>query len=318
MRTAFLNALSEIARRDPRVVLLTGDLGYLALESFRAEFPDRFYNVGVSEQNMIGVATGLAEAGFIPFAYSIATFAALRPFEFVRNGPVLHRLPVRVVGMGMGFEYGPQGPTHHAVEDVGVMRTLPGLTVVIPADHAQAAAALRATWSSEGPIYFSLGKDDRTTISGLDGRFELGSLQVLRPADGSIAILSMGSITTEAVRAADLLAAEGHRVGLAVVSTFNPAPVEDLVRFLGRSSGAITVEAHVVAGGLGAQVAEVIAERSLSCPLRIHAVRRSPDGRSGSQAALWRKHGLDHESLVRSARSLLSPPAKTSPAKTSR
>jgi transketolase len=312
MRKAFLNALSEMARSDRRVVLLTGDLGYMALEPFRAEFPDRFFNVGVAEQNMIGVATGLAEAGFIPFAYSIATFAALRPFEFVRNGPVLHRLPVRVVGMGMGFEYGPQGPTHHAVEDVGVMRTLPGLIVVIPADQAQAAAALNATWNLEGPIYFSLGKDDRTTVPGLDGRFRVGALQVLRPAEGGIAIVSMGSITAEAVRAADILASEGHQVGMAVVSTFNPAPVEDLAHFLARASGVVTVEAHVVAGGLGAQVAEVIAERGLSCRLRIHAVRRSPDGRSGSQAGLWRKHELDHESLVRSARTLLGRPDEIS------
>jgi transketolase len=308
MRKAFLNALAEIARKDRRVVLLTGDLGYLALEPFRDEFPDRFFNVGVSEQNMIGVATGLAEAGFLPFAYSIATFAALRPFEFVRNGPVLHHLPVRVVGMGMGFEYGPQGPTHHAVEDVGVMRTLPGLTVVIPADHVQAAAALHATWNLDRPVYYSLGKDDKTTVPGLDGRFATGALQVLRPANGGVAIVAMGSIAAEATRAADLAAREGRAVGLAVVSTFNPAPVDDLARFLAGAAGCVTVEAHVVAGGLGAQVAEVIAERGLPCPLRIHAVRRSPDGRSGSQPALWRKHGLDAESVAASAGALAAGP----------
>jgi transketolase len=304
MRRAFLTALAEIAERDPRIVFLTGDLGYLALEPFRDRFPDRFFNAGVAEQNMIGVATGLAEAGFIPFAYSIATFAALRPFEFVRNGPVLHRLPVRVVGMGMGFEYGPQGPTHHACEDVGVMRTLPGLTVVIPADHAQAAAAVHATWNLDRPVYYSLGKDDRTTVPGLDGRFGVGALQVLRPAVGGVGIVAMGSIAAEAAAAADLLAAEGRPVGLAVVSTFNPAPVDELAQFLARCSAAVTVEAHVVAGGLGAQVAEVIAERGIGCKLKIHAIRRSPDGHSGSQASLWRKHGLDRASLVGSAREL--------------
>jgi len=305
MRRAFLNALAEIAERDPRVVLLTGDLGYMALEPFRDRFPDRFFNAGVAEQNMVGVATGLAEAGFIPFAYSIATFAALRPFEFVRNGPVLHRLPVRVVGMGMGFEYGPQGPTHHACEDVGVMRTLPGLTVVIPADHAQAAAALHTTWNLPRPVYYSLGKDDKTTIPGLDGRFGVGALQVLRPpADGGVGIIAMGSITAEAAAAADLLAGEGRPVGLAVVSTFNPAPVDELAQFLERCAGVVTVEAHVVAGGLGAQVAEVIAERGLGCRARIHAIRRSPDGHSGNQPALWRKHGLDRASLAASARAL--------------
>lgn len=304
MRRAFLTALAEIAARDPRIVLLTGDLGFMALEPFRDRFPDRFINAGVAEQNMIGVATGLAEAGFIPFAYSIATFAALRPFEFVRNGPVLHRLPVRVVGMGMGFEYGPQGPTHHAVEDVGVMRTLPGLTVVVPADHAQAAAALHATWNVDRPIYFSLGKDDRTTVPGLDGRFGLGDLQVIRPSDGGVGIVAMGSISAEAAAAADLLAAEGRPVGFAVVSTFNPAPADQLAQFLARCSAAVTVEAHVAAGGLGSQVAEVIAERGLACKLAIRAVRKSPDGHSGSQLSLWRKHGLDRDAVAAAARAL--------------
>src|SRR5687767_12381018 len=136
----------------------------MAMEPFRDRFPDRFINVGVAEQNLIGLATGLAEAGLRPYAYSIATFAALRPFEFIRNGPVLHRLPVRVVGMGMGFEYGPAGPTHHAVEDIAALRTLPALTIVAPADSAQAATAISATASRPGPVYYSLGKDDRLSV----------------------------------------------------------------------------------------------------------------------------------------------------------
>src|SRR4051812_22287055 len=119
MRAAFLRTLTELAARDERIVLLTGDLGFAAIEPFKDTFPERFFNVGVAEQNMIGIATGLAEAGFLPFAYSIATFAVLRPFEFIRNGPIMHDLPVRIVGVGGGFEYGHAGPTHHALEDVG-------------------------------------------------------------------------------------------------------------------------------------------------------------------------------------------------------
>src|SRR2546421_8509146 len=150
MRRAFINTLVELAEHDPRIMLLTGDLGYLALEPFSERFPDRFFNVGVAEQNMVGLATGLAEAGFIPFVYSIVTFASLRPYEFIRNGPILHRLPVRIVGVGGGFEYGPQGLSHHGLEDVGVMRVQPGMTVVAPADHRQMATALRATWDLPG------------------------------------------------------------------------------------------------------------------------------------------------------------------------
>src|SRR5205807_8481796 len=152
MRRAFTNMLVELAEHDPRIMLLTGDLGYLALEPFSERFPDRFFNVGVAEQNMVGLATGLAEAGFIPFVYSIVTFASLRPYEFIRNGPILHRLPVRIVGVGGGFEYGSAGTTHHALEDLGVMRTQPGLTVIAPADSQQTRTAMRRTWDLPGPI----------------------------------------------------------------------------------------------------------------------------------------------------------------------
>ena len=159
MRKAFVEALSQLAAADERVILLTGDLGYMVMEPFRDAFPDRFINVGVAEQNMIGMATGLAEAGFLPYVYSIATFVSLRPFEFIRNGPVLHRLPVRIVGMGMGFEYGHGGPSHYALEDIGVLRTLPGT------DHRHSrrfsrrpSTALTTTSQLPGPVYYSLGK----------------------------------------------------------------------------------------------------------------------------------------------------------------
>src|SRR5580765_3495660 len=144
MRREFASTLTAAAERDERIVLLTGDLGFMVLEPFTERFPDRFFNVGVAEQNMVGVATGLAEAGYVPYVYSIATFASLRPYEFIRNGPVHQQLPVRVVGVGGGFDYGTNGPSHHALEDLAVMRAQPGLTVLAPADFAQARAALLA------------------------------------------------------------------------------------------------------------------------------------------------------------------------------
>src|SRR5271166_3462774 len=162
--------MCRLAAADSRILLLTGDLGYMVMEPFRQQFPDRFFNVGVAEQNMIGLATGLAEAGFLPYTYSIATFASLRPFEFIRNGPVLHNLPVRMVGMGAGFEYGHSGSSHYALEDVGALRTLPGLTIVVPADPSQAATAIRDTQDVAGPVYYSLGKDDKISVPGLNGR----------------------------------------------------------------------------------------------------------------------------------------------------
>jgi transketolase len=293
-----VKALCELAAADPRIVLMTGDLGYMALEPFRDRFPERFFNAGVAEQNMLGVATGLAEAGFLPYAYSIAPFASLRPFEFIRNGPVLHNLPVRVVGMGMGFEYGSSGETHYATEDVAVLRTLRGLTVVVPASPLQAATAIRDTHDLPGPIYYSLGKDDRVTVSGLGDRFALGRIQVARTGV-DVALVTIGSVSQEVVAAAEELADKKVSATVIVVSNFNPNPEEDLAAALAQFRNVLSVEAHDVSGGLGAFVASVIATRGLACRLRMIGVSERRDGSSGSQADRWKKHGLDRASLSR-------------------
>ena len=300
MRGAFVKTLTELAGQDPRILLLTADLGYMALEPFAEQFPDRFINVGVAEQNMIGVATGLAEAGFVPFAYSIANFAALRPYEFIRNGPILHRLPVRIVGVGGGFEYGHAGPTHFGLEDAGIMRVQGGITVISPADHQQTRTALQRTTAVPGPIYFRIGKDDRTVIPGLDGRFELGGAQVVRDG-GDVVFVCMGSVTSEAVAAADLLRDRRIQAGLVVVASLNPAPVDDLADVLAQVPLAISVEAHSVNGGVGSLVAEVIAERGLGCRLIRCGVRTSSDGISGNQAFMHKVHSLSPDALCATA-----------------
>lgn len=300
MRIAFRQALGELAERDPRVLLLTGDLGYMVLEPFAEKFPDRYFNVGVAEQNMVGLATGLAEAGFIPFVYSIVTFASLRPYEFIRNGPILHHLPVRIAGIGGGFEYGTAGRTHHGLEDVGIMRIQPGLTLIAPADHAQARNALLATWDLPGPIYYRLGKDDKTIVPGLEGRFTLGRAEVI--AEGSdLLIVTMGAIASEVAAAAQALAAEGVSTMVIVISSLNPAPTEDLAKVLARFPLALTVEAHYAVGGVGSLVAEVIAEQGLNCRIVRCAVRTMPNGLSGSQDYLYRAHGLSSELLAKTA-----------------
>ena len=304
MRQAFATTLAALAEQDPRVLLLTGDLGYMALEPFSEKFPKRFFNVGVAEQNMVGIATGLAEAGFVPFVYSITTFVTLRPYEFIRNGPVLHDLPVRIAGVGGGFEYGHAGHTHHGLEDVGVTRLQPGLTVVAPADHAQAAAALRATWDLPGPVFYRLGKDDKSVVPGLDGRFELGRAQVVREGKDLLWIV-MGSVAGEAAKAAQELARQGVASTLAVVASVQPAPIADLEALLARFPLALTVEAHYIAGGVGSLVSEIIAEKNLDCRLVRCGVRRIPPGVGGSQDFLHGLHGLSSASLVETARRAL-------------
>lgn len=305
MRNDFVDELGALAAVDDRVMLLTGDLGFMVLEDFQARFPDRFINCGAAEQNMVGVATGLAEAGMVPFVYSIATFSSLRPYEFIRNGPALHNLPVRVVGIGGGFEYGHNGVTHFSLEDYAVMRTQPRITTVAPADPEQARVALRATADHRQPIYFRIGKNP-DPLPGLDGRFELGRMERLREgADG--AIVAIGAIAHEAVRAADILAEQGIRVGVGVVSSFNPSPVEGLADFLADAPVALTVEAHYVNGGLGSLVAEVIAERGLGCRLLRAGVESMPAGEAGSQAYLEERHGLSAPELARRVAHALAP-----------
>jgi transketolase len=300
MRAALTRTLVQLAERDPRVLLLTGDLGFQVLEPFAERFPDRFFNVGVAEQNMLGLATGLAEAGFIPFVYSIATFASLRAYEFIRNGPILHQLPVRIVGVGGGFEYGPAGFTHHGLEDIGVMRLQPGLTLIAPADHQQTETALRATWDLPGPVYYRLGKDDRSVVPNLEGRYALDRAERIR-VGGDMLMLTTGSVATEAAAAAEALAAGGLECAVAVVATLNPAPVADLVKELHSHSLVLTIEEHYITGGLGSLVAEIIAEEGLPCRLIRCGVETLPVGFSGSQHYLRGVHGLSRQALVETA-----------------
>lgn len=299
MRSAFVRALVELAAQDERILLLTGDLGYLALEPFIEAYPTRFFNCGVAEQNMVGMATGLAEAGFIPFVYSIVNFSVMRPFEFIRNGAVLHNLPVRVVGVGGGMAYGTNGATHYGLEDIALMRTQPTLTVIAPADRDQTGPALRATWNQPGPVFYRLGKDDRALVPGLDGRFEDGGLQVVRRGS-DLTLLTVGSTAFETVRAADLLAEKGLEAQVVVVSQLNPTP-PGLQALLAPFKLALTVEAHYITGGLGSLAAEVIADGGLGTRLVRCGVRSLPDGRTGSQAYLFHRHGMDGNSVAQAA-----------------
>lgn len=300
MRDAFCTTLSELARRDPRILLLTGDLGFMALEPYAAEFPNRFFNAGVAEQNMVGLATGLAEAGFIPFVYSIVTFATLRPYEFIRNGPIHHHLPVRIVGIGGGLEYGRQGISHQGLEDIGVMRLQPGLTVIAPADREQARTAFLSTWDLPGPVYYRLGKDKNAPVEGLKGRFATGCAQVIRQGD-DLLIMALGGIAGEAAAAADILAAKGVNCTVAVVASVSPPPVEDLSAMLKRFKIALTVEAHYIVGGLGSLVAEIIADGGLTCRLVRCGIREKPDGKIGNKEHLYRIHALSPEAIADTA-----------------
>ena len=206
MRKQFVSTLIDIADRDERVVLLTADLGFMVLEPFADRHPDRFFNVGVAEANMMSLAAGMAHEGLIPFCYSIATFASMRGYEQFRNGAVLHQLAVRIVAIGGGFAYGTAGPTHHALEDIALMRVQPGVGIIAPADDGQVDRALRDHYARPQPMYLRLAKETASHPE-LNGRFRWGRLEVI--GDGEIAIVAIGSMTGVALEARRRLQAGG-------------------------------------------------------------------------------------------------------------
>jgi transketolase len=286
-----------MAAEDERIVLLTGDLGFMALEPFRDRHPDRFYNVGVAEENLIGIATGLAEAGFTPYCYSIATFASLRGFEFFRNGAVWHDLPVRIVGMGGGFEYGAAGMTHHALEDIGVMRLLPRVCVFAPADAGQTRSVVRHVQTRPGPVYLRLGKDERRRVAGLDDAFDPEEIAMVRQGPAGL-VLAAGSIASEAALAVEALVAQGVDCSFGVMSTLAPPPTAHLRRLLLDQPWAATVEAHVRGGALGAIVADEIAASGLAVPLlRCCVEDPCSSDQLGGESFLHELHGISAPQL---------------------
>jgi transketolase len=300
MRKAFVETLLSLAARDERIVLLTADMGFAALEPFRGKFPARFFNVGVAEQNMIALATGLAEAGFKPYCYSIASFSVLRPYEFIRNGPILHRLPVRIVGMGGGLDYASNGVSHHGVEDIGVLRVQPGISLFAPADPGQTRTLLAQTADLPGPVYYRLGKDDSLVVPGLAGRFTLGRPEHLI-AGRDLLFVATGGIAAEVVNAALELGRQSVSAGVAIVSSLNPLDRAFYAELLRGYRGIISVEAHYLNGGLGSATAEVMAEAQIPARLIRQGLTAAPDGITGNVAFLHARHGLTCPQLVRTA-----------------
>lgn len=307
MRKAFAETLADIAKKDSRVLLLTADLGYMALEPFAEAVPNQFFNVGVAEQNMVGVATGLAEAGFIPYVYSIVNFATLRAFEFIRNGPIAHKLPVRVVSVGGGMEYGTNGISHYGLEDVALMRSQLGMTIVCPCDSAQTRKAVAATWDLPGPAYLRLGKDDRIVVPGLDGHFDLERPQVIHEGD-EVLMIALGTGAVEAAAAAKVLSTNGISCKVLALSSFQPGSMDEITGHLKKFRFVMTVETHYTTGGLGSWISEIVAERNLNCRVVRCGFKEFPGNESGSQAYLHHRYGISPERLVETAMRNLSCP----------
>ncbi len=302
MRTTFIQTLLQEAERDERIWLLTADLGYSVLEPFAARFADRFVNVGVAEQNLIGVAAGLAHSGLRPFVYSIANFPTLRCFEQIRNDICYHHANVTIVAVGGGLAYGPQGYTHHGVEDLAVMRALPGMTVVAPGDPMETRLATRALCNADGPKYLRLGKAKEPVVHPGEPAFALGKAIPVRPGE-DLTFITTGGMLADAVAASDDLAKRGIRAGVLSMPTLKPFDTEAIVRAARLSGVILTVEEHSVTGGLGSAVAEALFEAGVQVRFRKLGIPDRPYHLIGSQNFLKQRLIGD---LVQAARELVA------------
>jgi len=298
MRDAFVIALTEIARTDRNVMLLTGDLGFGVLTEFAHEFPKQYLNVGIAEQNMTGLATGMALEGKTAFTYSICNFPTFRCLEQIRNDACYHNADVKIVSIGGGFCYGPLGMSHHATEDLAIMRAIPNLTVVAPGDTVETMLATRAICEQKGPCYLRLGRGGEPKVYDQAPDFVLGK-GVSVVSDGDVSILSIGGILSNVMRAHEILKKKGIGTSVFSIHTLRPIDRRLIENLAEESSLIVTVEEHSISGGLGGAVAEILAEiRGERAPL----LRIGIDGNFccevGDQEYLRGLYGLDPEAIA--------------------
>jgi transketolase len=299
----------EMARQDERVWLLTGDLGYSVLEPFANEFPSRFVNTGVAEQNMTGVATGLSLSGKIVFTYSIANFPTLRCLEQIRNDVCYHKANVKIVAVGGGLCYGTAGFSHHATEDLAIMRALPGMVVAAPADPLEAAQITRLAITVPGPFYIRLGKNKEPMIHASPPELHVGEPVCLNQSGGEITLVSTGTLVSEVLRSAEVLKSSGIDARVLSMPFVKPIDCKKFLHFLGGCRLVLVVEEHTAFGGLGSAIAEMLAEASLNIKLsRIHL----PEfiNSIGSQQELRHILGLDAHSIANHAMKIFAKTAR--------
>lgn len=303
-REAYGKALVALGEERPDIVVLDADLsGSTKTKAFSQRFPDRFFNHGVAEANMMGTAAGLAAMGRTVFASSFAMFAAGKAWEQVRQSICVPNLPVKICATHAGLTVGEDGKSHQMLEDVTLMRVLPNMTVLVPADAVEAAACVRAAADLPGPVYVRLSRAATPVVFGEGYRFEIGRAAVLREGT-DLAVVACGTVVAAALEAAERLAAEGVEARVIDMATVKPLDEERLVAAARECGAILAVEEHQAAGGLGGAIAELLARR-FPVPVEFAAVQ-DVFGESGTADELLARHGLDAESLVRKARALLA------------
>ena len=307
-RDGFGSGVVEAGEADARVVVLCADLKESTrAEAFERRFPGRFVEMGVAEQNMATVASGMANAGKIPFIASYAVFSPGRNYEQIRTTIAINAMPVKICGMHAGVSVGADGATHQMLEDIGMMRMLPGMTVIAPGDAEEARKAILAAAKTDGPVYIRFGRATTPVFTTRDTPFQIGkALTLWESEEPNVAIFSTGSLSHTALTAARALAEDGVGSIVVHVPTIKPLDTEAILGAARRAPRAITIEEHQIAGGFGSAIAELLSERHPVPLLRLGI--NDQFGQSGSPEELLAHHGLDVSGITSAARAFANMP----------
>lgn len=301
-RVAFAEELMALATSDPRIVAVCNDsVGSSNLGAFRQAFPDRLVNVGIAEQNMVGVAAGLANGGLLPFVCAASPFLTGRALEQVKADIAYSGFPVVLCGMSPGLAYGELGPTHHSIEDLAWTRAIAELTVIVPADPAETRAAMRWAVASGRPSFLRIGRTKVPAVSPEGAGFEPGRASVLREG-GDVTLVAIGTMVSRALDAAGRLAAQGVQARVINAASVKPLDEATLLAAARETRGIVTVEEAVVQGGLGSAVAELLCQRH---PVRMRLIGITGFAPTGSSAFLFEHFGLTAENIAAQALELL-------------
>ena len=303
-REAYGEALRELGGQNENIVVLDADLsGSTKTAMFKKEYPTRFFNAGIAEQSMIGTAAGLAAAGKTAFASTFAVFATGRAFEQIRNSVCYPKLNVKVAATHAGLTVGEDGATHQAIEDVAIMRALPNMTVLVPADAAEAKAVVR--WAAEynGPVYIRLGRSGVPDVFDETYEFKFGKAVTLKEGK-DVTLIGMGIMTSAALEAAEMLAEEGISATVLNMPTIKPIDEDAIVAAANATGAIVTCEEHSIIGGLGSAVAEVLAEKASARLVRVGV--KDTFGESGKPADLLKKYGLTAADIAAAAKQAIA------------
>ena len=305
MRKAFNKELLEIAKKDPRVFMILADIGYGEIEDFANTFPDRFINCGVAEQNMTGVACGVAMEGNIAITYSIANFPTLRCLEQVRNDVCDHNANVKIIIIGGGMAYGELGISHHSTEDIAIMRSLPNMVVLAPCDIPETVALTKAMMEYEGPVYFRCGYKGEPDIHNGPIEAKIGGSAQIR--DGKdVTVFFAGTVGINAKKAVEQLAAEGIDCRLVSLNSIKPIDKEAIIRAAEETGGIVVLEEHNIDGGVGSAVAEVLMDSGKgNVPFKRLAMPDVNATKVGCQAWMREQYGLGVSDVINAVKNMV-------------